>query len=112
MIKNLKMLRKEKGISQKSLGEEIGVSQQSINKYENYNIEPDISTLIHLAEFFNTSVDYLIGNTEIRPVAELAMSLKPTQDEIELINEHRRMTDSEREVVLMLLKKYNNKEPR
>ncbi|MBR6473989.1 MAG: helix-turn-helix transcriptional regulator, partial [Lachnospiraceae bacterium] len=36
MIKNLKSLRKEKGISQKSLGEVIGVSQQSINKYENY----------------------------------------------------------------------------
>jgi transcriptional regulator with XRE-family HTH domain len=109
MIKNLKQLRKEKGISQKSLGEEIGVSQQSMNKYENYNIEPDISTLIHLAKFFNTSVDYLIGNTEIRPVAELAMSFKPTQDEIDLINEYRKMSESERESVRMLLTRYNSK---
>ena len=107
MIKNLKLLRKEKGISQKSLGEEIGVSQQSINKYENYNIEPDISTLIHLAKFFNTSVDYLIGNTEIRPVAELAMSFKPTQDEIDVINEYRKMTEAEQESVRMFLSKYN-----
>ncbi len=109
MIKNLKQLRKEKGISQKSLGEEIGVSQQSINKYENYNIEPDISTLIHLAKFFNTSVDYLIGNTEIRPVAELAMSFKPTQDEIDLINEYRKMNEAERDSVHMLLTRYNSK---
>ncbi len=109
MIKNLKQLRKEKGISQKSLGEEIGVSQQSINKYENYNIEPDISTLIHLAKFFNTSVDYLIGNTEIRPVAELAMSFKPTQDEIDLIGEYRKMDEGERDSLRMFLQRYNNK---
>ena len=110
MIKNLKTLRKEKGISQKSLGEEIGVSQQSINKYENYNIEPDISTLIHLAKFFNTSVDYLIGNTDIRPVAELAMSFKPSQDEMDLIDEYRKMTESEKEMVLALLRKFNSKQ--
>ena len=107
MIKNLKSLRKEKGISQKSLGEVIGVSQQSINKYENYNIEPDINTLIHLAEYFNTSVDYLIGNSELRQVAEVAMSFILTQDETDLVTEYRRLSDSEKEVVRLLLRKYN-----
>ncbi len=110
MIKNLKLLRKEKGISQKSLGEEIGVSQQSINKYENYNIEPDISTLIHLAKFFNTSVDYLVGNTDIRPMAEAAMSFKPTQDEIDVINEYRKMSDDEQASIRILLSRYNLKQ--
>ena len=107
MIKNLKLLRKEKGISQKTLGEVIGVSQQSINKYENYNIEPDISTLKHLAEYFNTSVDYLIGNSELRQVAEVAMSFNLTQDETDLVTEYRRLSDSEKEVVRLLLRKYN-----
>ena len=64
MVKNLKLLRTKKGLSQKQLADIIGTSQQSINKYENHNVEPDIDTLIAFADFFNTSVDYLIGNTD------------------------------------------------
>ncbi|MBQ4467256.1 MAG: helix-turn-helix transcriptional regulator [Firmicutes bacterium] len=107
MIKNLKLLRKEKGISQKTLGEVIGVSQQSINKYENYNIEPDISTLIHLADYFNTSVDFLVGNSEIRQLAEVAMTFNLTQDETDLVTEYRKLSDSEKETARTLLKRYN-----
>ena len=65
MVKNLKLLRTKKGLSQQQLADIIGTSQQSINKYENHNVEPDIDTLIAFADFFNTSVDYLIGNTDI-----------------------------------------------
>ncbi len=108
MIKNLKTLRKEKGVSQKALGEEIGVSQQSINKYENYNIEPDISTLIHLSKYFNTSVDYLIGNTEIRQATDLAVSFDFTNDEMELINQYRVLSPEEKKSILMFLNKYNH----
>lgn len=61
MVKNLKELRVQAGISQQQLADVIGVSQQSINKYENHNIEPDIRTLVALADYFETSVDYLIG---------------------------------------------------
>ena len=45
MVKNLKYLRTRYGISQQQLAEIAGVSQQSVNKYENHNIEPDIRTL-------------------------------------------------------------------
>ena len=65
MLENLKSLRKAAAISQKQLADAIGVSQQSINKYEYHNIEPDIGTLIRIADFFDTSVDYLIGHTTI-----------------------------------------------
>ena len=50
MLENLKLLRSTAGISQKTLADSIGVSQQSINKYENHNIEPDIATLSMSAE--------------------------------------------------------------
>lgn len=51
MLENLKKLREEAGITQKGLADAIGVSQQSINKYENHNIEPDIETLMRIARF-------------------------------------------------------------
>ncbi len=52
MVKNLKYLRTRYGISQQQLAEIAGVSQQSVNKYENHNIEPDIRTLTAFADFF------------------------------------------------------------
>ena len=62
MLINLKSLREDAAVSQKQLADAIGVSQQSINKYENHNIEPDIETMIRIADYFKTSVDYLIGH--------------------------------------------------
>lgn len=72
MLVNLKTLRKQKGVSQQKLAEAIGVSQQSINRYENHNIEPDISTLIKIADFFDISIDTLVGRckTEELNIAE------------------------------------------
>ena len=64
MIKNLKALRKEYNISQQQLANIIGVSQQSINKYENHNVEPDIETLKAIATFFNTTIGFLVGFDE------------------------------------------------
>ena len=64
-MKNLKLLREEKQLSQQKLGNHLLLSQQSINNYENGINEPDISTLIKIADFFETSVDFLIGHTTI-----------------------------------------------
>ncbi len=64
MVKNLKKLRLQKGISQQKLGEILGISQQAINKYENHNSEPDIKMLIAIAEYFNTTIDYLVGKED------------------------------------------------
>lgn len=61
LLANLKRLRKKYNISQQQLADVVGVSQQSINKYENHNIEPDIETLKTMADFFNTSIDYIVG---------------------------------------------------
>ncbi len=62
-MNNLKLLRESRGLSQQKLAEKFNLSQQSIYKYENQLAEPDLTTLMQFAEFFHTSVDYLIGYT-------------------------------------------------
>ena len=57
----LKELRESKGLTQKEVAEIIGCSEISYARYENEKREPDISTLCKLAEYFNVTVDYLIG---------------------------------------------------
>lgn len=61
----LRLLRDKIGITQQELAYQIGSSQQNIQRYESGSNEPDIQTLRLLADFFDTSVDYLIGHTDI-----------------------------------------------
>ncbi len=62
----LKELREEKGVTQDAVAKYLGCAQQSVNNYENRGNQPDIDTLIKLAIFFDTSVDYLIGFSDAR----------------------------------------------
>lgn len=108
MVKNLKKLRNKKGISQQQLADVIGTSQQSINKYENHSIEPDIDTLILMAKFFNTSVDYLIGNTQINRIIENVKPNDLNQDETELVENYRKLNKKRRESIRMIIDNYLN----
>lgn len=60
----LKELRKKKGISQVRLAIELNTTQNTISRYETGEREPGITELIKIADYFNVSVDYLIGRTE------------------------------------------------
>ncbi len=60
----LKELRKKKGMSQLRLATELNTTQNTISRYETGEREPGIDELIKIAEYFNVSVDYLIGRTE------------------------------------------------
>ncbi len=60
--KILKFLRHQNKLSQKSLGAAIGYGYTAISNYESGRNEPSINDLIKLADFFNVSVDFLIGH--------------------------------------------------
>lgn len=60
----LRELRKEKGISQLKLAMDLNMSQNTISRYETGDREPGISDLIKLAEYFDVSIDYLVGRTD------------------------------------------------
>lgn len=58
---NLRNLRKEKDYSQEYLAEKLGVTRQTISKWENGTAMPDLKKLIELADFFEVSMDDLLG---------------------------------------------------
>ncbi len=60
----LRKLREEKGISQMRLAIELCISQNSISRFENGVRKPDYDTLIQIADYFNVSLDYLVGRTD------------------------------------------------
>jgi transcriptional regulator with XRE-family HTH domain len=64
-MNRLKELRTEKGVSQQEIGKLVSMSKMAISHWEKGHSEPSISQLILLAEFFDVTVDYLIGKTDI-----------------------------------------------
>lgn len=105
MVQNLRKLRLMRGISQRQLAQDIGTTQQSINKYENHSTEPDIHTLIQLADYFGTSVDNLIGHYP-QPGGEETEALVLTKEEFILIQNRRLLSRSERESIRLILENY------
>ena len=57
-------LRKEKGLSQRQLAKEIGTSQANLSRWEQGLNEPSIVECWKIADFFDVSVDYLLGRKE------------------------------------------------
>lgn len=60
----LKALRKERNVSQLKLAMDLNMNQNSISRYENGEREADYETLIKIADYFDVSLDYLLGRTD------------------------------------------------
>lgn len=59
---NLKTLRKLNSVSQKKLAQVLGISENSYQRYEYSTREPDIDTIKKIAEYFEISIDFLMGH--------------------------------------------------
>ena len=57
---NLKFLRKEKGVSQQSVADFLGISRAQYTNIENGKRETNFTTLKKLAQFFNTTTDHIL----------------------------------------------------
>lgn len=99
MLPILKLLRKEAGVSQQVLADFIGLSQQSINQYENQSVEPDITILVKLADYFNTSIDFIVGRTVIRRKIENTTFFHLNNCEMEVIEKYRALKPAEQRCI-------------
>ena len=62
----LGMLRKERGYTQKTFAQELSVTERCIRAYDAGKPRPDFDGLIALADYFNVSLDYLVGRSDRR----------------------------------------------
>jgi len=60
----LLLLRQEKNLSQKGCAKELQISPRAYAYYEYGEREPQLSTLIRIADFYNVSLDYLAGRSD------------------------------------------------
>jgi len=78
------ILRKEKGLSQEALAEKLGVSRQSVSKWESGAALPDTDKIIAMSELFGVSTDYILKadeyETPAEDVSESAEEITPPSD--------------------------------
>lgn len=78
----LKNLRTEKNITQKDLAKYLGVSDRSVGYYETGKRTPPPDIIKKIADYFNVSVDYLLGRTNIRNPYVIKIDSKDKADSL------------------------------
>ena len=64
MTFRLKEIRKKKKISQQRLAIDLNMNQNTISRYENMERQADYKTLVRFADYFDVSLDYLLGRCD------------------------------------------------
>lgn len=98
----IKELRLSKNLTQQDLAVVIGCNQTAIGKYERGQLEPNISILTTLADFFGVSVDYLIGREDDFGVINNLNVI--SDDEKELLGAYRTLSKQDKQKAITVIK--------
>ncbi|MBD5149654.1 MAG: helix-turn-helix domain-containing protein [Oscillibacter sp.] len=100
--------RKERGLSQEALGETLGVSRQSVYKWESDSALPEIDKLIALSKLFNVTVGWLLGVEEpASPGENREKTARPDGSE----NEPGELTETQLKMVEEIVDRYLAAQP-
>lgn len=100
-IERLKQLREAKNLTQLRLAMELNVSQETISGYEIGKAVPPAEMLIKLADTLDTSVDYILGRTDIKSMLRAS---ELTEQEAEILTILRKQPEDKRVFVFDLIK--------
>lgn len=79
--------REKMGMTQEELSAKLGITRAALSHYEKNRREPDSDTLNKIADFFDISIDYLLGRTE-EAHHQLDPDVRDFVDDLELSDEH------------------------
>ena len=102
-------LRKEKHLNQVGLAIALNISQYTVSAYETGRQQPSSDMLIALADFFNVSIDYLLGRSNIKHCADDVCNNNLSQNEIQLLDIYKTLSKEKQEQaigILFALKNY------
>lgn len=106
MYEIFRRLLQEHGLTAYKFSRETGIAQSTLSDWKTGKSQPRADKLKKIADYFNVSVDYLMGNEQKKePEGEIPFEL--TQDEYELLKLYRKSTPEERKLLEYLLK-YGN----
>lgn len=102
----LKQLRENRNLSQQYLADVMFTSQTSIYNYENGVVEPTIDMLKRLADFFDVSVDYLIGHSDNPKRVEITRGYQLNAEEAKHIEMYKQLSPMLKEAFNTIFKSF------
>ncbi|MBR0189112.1 MAG: helix-turn-helix transcriptional regulator [Clostridia bacterium] len=100
-MNRLKELRKISGLTLQNMANRFNISPEAYRKYENEEREPNYTLLIQFADYFNVSVDYLLGRTDKRFTSDKSF----TSEQIRLLNAFDALIPPMQEYILEMVEK-------
>lgn len=108
-MNRIKELRLEAGILQADLANQLKVRQNTVSTWETGRSEPDLDALRELSKIFNTSIDYILGNTDIKKAPSYEDAGLSTE-EAELLKLFRKASPALQDAALRVLETDQTKE--
>lgn len=103
--KRLRILRKNKNLTQAQLGNALNLENSTISSYERNKIMPSSDVLLKIAKYFDVSVDYLIGNTDDMQ-GKSEKSIEEIMQDVEVLfyNSGRDLNDDKKRMLSRIIK--------
>ena len=99
-------LRSEKKLSQRDMAKKFNISQGTYNNWENSKTEPSVEQLIQLSDFFDVSVDYLIGRSDSY---QYESKLEPNVKNFQMLKIFNNLSEEDQDALIRLLSNEKNK---
>ena len=93
-------LREEKGLTQNDIAKAIGTSRTNIGRWEKGLNEPSYSFVVSLSNYFNVSIDYLVGKEDAVQGSTYESQTVLSEKEKELIRVYRSLSDNGKNTLL------------
>ena len=100
----IKELRIERNLKQKDVANALHIATNTLSQFENNKGRPSLEVLTSMADYFNVSVDYLIGREDEFGNVNLVSSSSLTKDEQTLLSCFNKISTFERETILKQIK--------
>ena len=104
MESRIKQLRENRGLIQKILASELGITQQMLSKYERDVLCIKVDVLQRIDEYFNVTMDYLLGVSEVKRDLQGQMKVNKTLDTYyDLIEIYKGLDEYDQEMVWSIM---------
>ena len=103
----IRALRESVGLSQNKLGKLVGLPQSSINRYEQGQSTPSAKTLRWYADYFDVSVDYLLGREPSDETQEMLEYLHKNPEMRVLLSSSAKLEKEDLEAVVAIVRRMN-----
>jgi transcriptional regulator with XRE-family HTH domain len=97
--KRLKQLREDNDLRQEDVGKIVNVEKSTVSQWESGKRTPDVETIMKLADYFNVSIDYILGKTDIRTPIETIAAHRSDDPMSELPEEARKSLEEFKEFI-------------